>query len=106
MTSKIDDVADLNDKYLPCRVKGHPWEHLNDEITRGTKRAVREVTRLWVCPRCTSELTEVVDFLSFEIVKHRIKYPPGYLFDSKAMGGRVLRPEIRREQFRRAGFRF
>lgn len=103
---KADDVAEVNDKFLMCRVKGHRWEHLTDEITRGDKRKVREVTRFWTCYGCSTEVQEVIELPTFEIVARRYHYPDGYQFDTKAMGGRVFRPEVRREQFRRLGWKF
>lgn len=103
---KADDVAEVNDKFLMCRVKGHRWEHQTDEITAGDKHKVREVTRHWTCYGCTTEVLEVIGFPSFDVVRRRYIYPDGYQFDVAAMGGRVFRPEVRREQFRRLGFKF
>lgn len=106
MTVKADDVATVKNQFLMCREKGHQWRHLNDEISEGSKRAVKEVARQWNCPTCGTEMTEWITVPAFEIRRRKYAYPDGYLFDIPAMGGRVLRPEIRREQFRRLGFKF
>lgn len=103
---KADDVAEVNDKFLMCRVRGHRWEHQTDDITDGNKRKVREVTRYWLCYGCSTEVKEVIAVPSFDVIKRTYVYPDNYQFDTKAMGGRVLRPEVRREQFRRLGWKF
>lgn len=103
---KADDVAEVNDKFLMCRVRGHRWEHQTDEITGGNKRKVTQVTRYWLCYGCGTEVKEVIDLPSFEVIRRSYHYPDNYQFDVPAMGGRVLRPELRREQFRRLGFKF
>lgn len=106
MSTKSTDLNEVGDKFLFCREKGHQWRHVNDELTAGARRLVREAKRQWLCVTCKTEMVETVEIPSFRIVKRKYDYPDGYLFDVPAMGGRLLRHDIRREQFSRSGIRF
>ena len=52
-------------------------------------------------------MTETVSVPDFQIVRRKYDYPDNYLADVPAMGGqRLLRPQVRREQFTRLGIKF
>lgn len=106
MSKKASDPSDFPNPFLFCRERGHHWNHHNDQVTDSTRRLVREVTRSWGCDTCGTTMTEVVSLPDFTIVKRKYDYPDFYLADAPAMGGRMHRADVRREQFTRAGIKF
>ena len=96
----------MEDAFLRCREKGHRWTHRNDQVEYSRRRAV-EVQRTWTCDTCSTDMTETVSVPDFQIVRRKYDYPDNYLADVPAMGGqRLLRPQVRREQFTRLGIKF
>lgn len=106
MAKKATSVGEFDDAYLYCRERGHHWRHRNDHLTYGARKRVSEVERTWSCPTCGTNMTEVVSVPDFTIVRRKYDYPDNYLADVPAMGGRMLRADVRREQFTRAGIKF
>lgn len=106
MPKKATEVGAMEDSFLYCREKGHHWEHKNDRLTFGARKRVSEAERSWMCRNCTTTMTEVISVPDFQIVRRKYDYPDNYLADVPAMGGRMLRPDVRREQFSRAGLKF
>lgn len=106
MAKRASDVGDMHNAYLYCRERGHHWRHRNDQVTYGARRRASEVTRTFTCDTCGTDVLEVVELPSFAVVRRKYEYPDLYLADTQAMGGRLYRADIRREQFTRAGIKF
>lgn len=106
MAKKASDVGDMENAYLYCRERGHHWRHRNDRLTYGAGKRVREVERTFTCVTCATDVTETVSVPDFLIVRRKYDYPDNYLADTQAIGGRLHRHDIRREQFTRAGIKF
>lgn len=106
MAKKAHAVGEIDDAYLYCREKGHHWQHKNDHLTFGARKRLAEAERSWLCHTCGTTMTETVSVPDFVIVRRKYDYPDNYLTDVPAMGGRMLRADVRREQFARAGLKF
>lgn len=75
-----DNYAELSPDFLLCRDLRHPWQPYTAEIDKRS----RTIERVLICPRCAAERTDVMDRFG-DILRSRIKYPPGYL----VTGGRL-----------------
>lgn len=106
MSKKASDPTDFPNHFLFCRERGHHWRHVNDRVTYGGRKKAVEAERHWTCDTCTTDMTETLSLPDFEIVKRKYDYPDFYLADVPAMGGRMHRSDVRREQFTRAGIKF
>lgn len=106
-TKRSESLDDLADQFLACRDKGHRWMHLNDQVTATTGKKIREVSRWWQCPSCTTEQEEVFEIPSCTIKRRKYHYPDGYLLIAGAFEGRRVNVrDVRRTVFHRSGIKF
>lgn len=104
---RAEGLDEMANSFLMCRDKGHHWGHLNDKVTAGSGRRIREVSRWYQCKTCTTEMQEVFDIPSCDIKSRRYVYPDGYLLAQGRIDGRPLRVrDVRREVFSRSGIKF
>jgi len=107
MTTRANGVEEMTLAFLGCRDKGHHWVFLTDEITEGSKRTIREITRRYLCDGCKTEMEEAFAIPSCEVRSRRYRYPDGYLLAPEAFVGRRLSVrDVRREVFGRSGYHF
>lgn len=106
MSKKASDPSDFPGEVLLCRERGHHWEKRNEQVTFGARKRAVEVERFSTCPVCSLDKIETITLPDFVIVKRTYDYPDFYLADVPAMGGRMYRADVRREQFTRAGIKF
>ena len=88
----------MEDAFIECRDLGHNWKWTNDKhIVYSARKVPIQMTRVILCPRCTTTVDMVMEIPSMEVVKRTPHYPPGYL----ATHGKVTKQEARQEMLRR-----
>lgn len=100
------DVADLEISFLNCRLKGHHWTHVTDDILATSDKKKNSVPtlvrRAYVCLSCKTEMGENIAIPSFQVQSRNYYYPDNYLV-RQTTGDRVYVNDIRKESLIRAG---
>lgn len=105
--AKAESIEEMTESFLGCRDKGHHWEFVNDKVTHAVRGKVREVTRWFQCKGCTTEMYEVFEIPSCDVLARHYAYPDGYLVAAGVVEGRRLNVrDVRREVFARHGIKF